>query len=481
MPTGLDLSVPYEDAAHLRFENTLFGEQAVAIRRDRVSAHFAGLGLVGDKVEPILQYDISVSGGWNQNERLLGGTSNSVSIVEAISGTKAKLRCIQGAITSGETLTGIGTTATLSASARTVTRNAAANGDVTVSNAVATIQGGTNTDSEVALESNELAPYAAGHQLQAYFTAGFGNAAAGATQYIGPFSPSGRDGYAIGYKNGTFGFFVRRNSVEITFVARTSWNIDPLDGTGPSGSTFSGANFDNLWIWGMKIGYLGIAGCILYLIDATGRWWPVHRYNRIGTGNEVTIYDPHMVMRAEVVKTSGAGTPLIRTASWNIATLGPSDLDSAPERTATFSRLGAALTSGAERYVCTIANKILLSNGLPNASRIKIEEFSGYSDATVANWASFRLVKNAAPNTSSSWLDVDATQSCALSDIASTAGISTVFGKTILAAGVTSRGAGRFLFDTNPVFLMPGESLTVLVTLSANCNVSAFLRWKEGT
>lgn len=77
-------------------------------------------------------------------------------------------------------------------------------------------------------------------------------------------------------QNGSLGTTVR--------VAQSAWNVDPMDGTGPSGMTLDQQTIN---IYRIVFGYLGVAGVLFYVYNPADNCWQlVHRY---AWANENTV------------------------------------------------------------------------------------------------------------------------------------------------------------------------------------------------
>jgi len=145
----------------------------------------------------------------------------------------------------------------------TVTRNAAtSSADLNV-----TLVSGSRS----LLQSKEYIQYIPGRTAQAYFAARFSANSANRKQRLGTFSDN--DGLFFEYDNGVL-YSVTRTSVSgspvDTRVAQSSWNIDPMDGTGPSGITLNPENIQTYVIqyqWhgaGVRVWGLSINNRIIY-------------------------------------------------------------------------------------------------------------------------------------------------------------------------------------------------------------------------
>ncbi|MBC2728518.1 hypothetical protein [Desulfosporosinus sp.] len=96
---------------------------------------------------------------------------------------------------------------------------------------------------------------------------------------------------------------IRRGGVE-TVINQSAWNVDPLDGTGPSGATLSlaeGNIYEVVFTW---YGY-GIIEFRVVLPDPTTLAQEVITVHRFSPTGETSIVDPNQPLRAEI---DNAGT-----------------------------------------------------------------------------------------------------------------------------------------------------------------------------
>jgi hypothetical protein len=464
------------DSNGLTWEATPFGDLIVGQRNDLVSANFV-YGLPSQLVARIELWDKSGGAGtFTANETVSGGTSGATAIIETIV-TPIRLRVIQGALTDGETITGVGITAAASGATCVITKTIAANGGCSVASSVALITAGTAATCVVALESKQFASYAAGHELGAFFTAAFDAAgvSADSTQFLGLSTRTGSDGYFVGYSGVTFGLLIRKAGITASFIAQTAWNIDKFDGTGLSGLTM--ALGPTLSIYHMKTGYLGVYGVVLCVMGTDGRLYPAHFYTLINAGTATTVADPHFVIRAEIVKSSGATTPQIRSGSWNAYGVGPPPGDGAPPRNAGFVCPSVSVTTGAERFLFAITNKLTYA-GVNNNAPILLESVSIGCDANATNGAVIRIRRNAA-TVGTTQVDIDALNSSAASSITGTSGFT---GGGVIFTAQAGYGGGAMNVDLHGqnLWIMPGESVAVTSESTSTQATRVGLHWCEG-
>jgi hypothetical protein len=465
----------YLDANGLPWECTPYGDLIVGTRHDSVSVNFT-YGLPSQITARIELYDKSGGAGtFTVNETVSGGTSGATAIIETIV-TPIRLRVIRGVLTDGETITGVGITAAESGATCVITKNVAVNGTVSTASSVCLLTSGTFATCRVALESKQYSSYNVGHEMGAFFSAAFDAAgvSAASTQYIGLSTRGGSDGYFVGYEGTAFGFLVRKGGVTVSHIAQTAWNIDKLNGLGPSRLDMS-AMAPNINTFHIKKGSGGY-GAILSVIGTNGRLYPVHFYTLINAGTATAVADPHFIVRAEITKTSGATTPQIRTTAWNAYYIGPNHYEMAPQRNSGFIAPAVSVTTGAERYICTITNKLTFA-GVANNTPMRITSMSLGIDANATNGSVIRFRRNT-PVTGTTQTDVNLLNSSCSTSTSGTAGFT---GGEVIFTSQGGYGGGTHTVSTNGhCWIMPGESLTI-TSESTSTQISRIgVHWEEG-
>lgn len=152
--------------------------------------------------------------------------------------------------------------------------------------------------------------YRGGHEVYSEMSMIFRAPEANLNQFVGFLNSSDRLGF--GYQGANFGIFYREGGNE-TFVAQADFNVDPIDGSGPSGYTIN-----PLAINVYRAAYVWHGGLPLTLeIQVGQQWWPVHVFDFSNSITETHLENPHLPIGAEVERTSGTGTDdEARTASW---------------------------------------------------------------------------------------------------------------------------------------------------------------------
>lgn len=179
-------------------------------------------------------------------------------------------------------------------------------------------------------------------------------------------------------------------------ASRNEWNIDKLDGTGPSGQTLtlSGTN-----IFVIDYEWLGV-GRVRYGVVLDGQVWYCHKINNTGKAGAY-LMSPNHPIRAELRQT-GAGSGSMKMICSTVISEGGSDFSGVTRSIDS----GTSLTvgSGTRRAILGVRlqyNKLDSVNQIINASVICIQQ----SASTQAPYR-YELVLNPQGISGGTWTDI---------------------------------------------------------------------------
>lgn len=326
-----------------------------------------------------------------------------------------------------------------------VTTATANGGTVTQANSHAVLQTSANVAGSAQLESRAAARYSPGAGQVVRFTAIFTAGVAGSQQEIGIGDTT--DGLFFGYQGATFGIFRRQNGTDF-FTPRTAWNVDKLDGSGPSGMTIT-PTVGN--VYAIRYQWLGYGAIRFYVEEPlSGQPQLVHVIQYANANVLPTIFNPSLPLHARAVNSGNNTNLTLRTASMGVYTEGP------------FNSYGGRFSSGnrktaivAATNILTIRNDVTVFGGAPNRARLHIDALSlaitGNADAQV------RMVRNAALGGVPAFAQLDAARSIVSVDVAGT----TVTGG-VEVFRIPSNGNFQQTVDISnlEIRLSPGETMT---------------------
>jgi len=342
-------------------------------------------------------------------------------------------------------------------------------GAVTTNQSTAIIQTDGTMNSSARLQSKRNLRYRPGHEGYCFFSAAFtGDIASGTNQWIGLLDDE--NGYAVGYDGLDFSILYRNDSMD-TVVNQSNFNIDPLDGNGPSGINLSA---DKLNIYRISYGAL-----VDYRILGTdGQWHLFHVVQRAGTAITPLIQNPILPVSAEVSDPVGGNMLELRTTSWNAGIIGGPSL--AGSRFFSQSNTKTLGNTGNEIHMLTIKNKDIYASKT-NRIEVRIAAFGGGPLTSSGHVMILRIRKNATI-TGATYSDISP-DSVIEYDTAGTYSLGT--GSEILVSPINSIGNGPGIQFIPPdgfeIILLPGETATLTAqSLSGgNINSIAQFAWEE--
>jgi len=163
----------------------------------------------------------------------------------------------------------------------------------------------TTSGSLVYRETTKVFSYQPGKSLLILNTFVMSPAKTGLRQRVGYFGAA--NGMYIELNNSTLSFVERSSSsgaLTETRAAQTSWNVDKMDGTGPSGVVLDITKAQILW---MDIEWLGLGSVRLgFIID--GRFIPCHVFNHANRISSTYITTGSLPLRLEIENTGATAS-----------------------------------------------------------------------------------------------------------------------------------------------------------------------------
>jgi hypothetical protein len=143
--------------------------------------------------------------------------------------------------------------------------------------------------------------YQPGKSQLVMMTTVFGSPSAATTKRVGAFDAN--NGLFFEYQNDTI-YCVRRKGGVDTKTADADWNLDKLDGTGPSGVV---VDWTKSHIIAMDYEWLGV-GRVRYGLVIDGLIIYVHQYLNANNFDSTYIATPNLALRYEISSSGGAGS-----------------------------------------------------------------------------------------------------------------------------------------------------------------------------
>ncbi len=199
-----------------------------------------------------------------------------------------------------------------------LTVTTAGGGTATGSNGYAVFSTSTGTTGSVKGVSLDKTHYHSGGEIYSMFgVAWLDGGQATSFQRIGLFDNN--NGFYVGFENTTFGVSVRDGASD-TFVGRTSFNTDLLDGSAGSKFTRGGSpeaiDFTKLNVFRIRFGWLGAAAVKYEVLSPDDQWVLFHIIRQPNSSATPHIQSADLPMTLEVTKTAGATDITVNTTCW---------------------------------------------------------------------------------------------------------------------------------------------------------------------
>lgn len=199
------------------------------------------------------------------------------------------------------------------------------------------------------LVSKQAVRYRGGHEAYCEMSHIYRTPEANLNQWTGFINDNDR--LAFGYSGLDVAILFREGGND-TVVVQDDFNIDKLDGTGPSGYTI-----DPLTINVSRMAYVWHGGLPLTIEMQIGQqWYPVHTFDFSNSITETHLDNPTLPIGSLIERTSGTGTDeAMKTASWRGGSIAAAVDEPSDDWTA-HTTLDATLVSAARTNIMTFYN-----------------------------------------------------------------------------------------------------------------------------
>ncbi len=343
-------------------------------------------------------------------------------------------------------------------------------GTVTASDQLAVCTSGNTNGGSAILQSLRQLVYRPGQGGLARITALFQSGVANTIQIAGLGSTT--NGYFFGYNGSVFGILHRNGGVD-TWIPKTSWNQDVMDGSlstsNPSGMLLN-PTFGN--IYQIKYQYLGFGNIRFYVENpASSEFAIVHTIKYSNTNTSTNLTNPTMQLYWQALCNSGGVGVTVKTGS------------------------GALFIEGIRQFlgprygidnnksgVSTLTNIITLKcvstyNSLNNLSQVRIRNISAASaNSGTAGISVLQVIINPTLGGTPSYTNIDSLYSTIQYD---TAGTTVSGGIVIFNTSYASNG--NMFMDVTELGLIinPSSIMTFAVKSTQNTTASISVCWSE--
>ncbi len=311
--------------------------------------------------------------------------------------------------------------------------------------------------------------YRTGQGGLADFTAIYTLGTTGSTQLVG--LGDTRDGFFIGYNATVFSINRRDNGAD-SWIPQSSWNADPLNGTGSSLMTLDPTKGN---VYRIQYQWLGF-GSINFFIEnpITASFFLIHRIQYPNAFTVTSVFNPSLPLTVYAANTTNASPILLKVPS--MAAFVEGTLINTGLLNSALNNSKAGVTT-AGTAVLTIKNKPVF-NGITNRKFVQPLRIS-LAVTTNDRDCLFNLTLNPTLGGTPSYTDISTNTSVVSYDVAGT----TVTGGRVLATFYVDAGLSDTIDITDlNIILNTADILTIsaaTLTGDDNSTVRASIVWNE--
>jgi len=286
---------------------------------------------------------------------------------------------------------------------------------------------GTASGDQVVRQSYRTFPYQPGKALEIFETFAFANSQPNLRQRIGYFTAY--NGVYLEDNGGTYYLVIRKQTGSSTYtetrVQQSSWNIDPLNGAGPSGIDI---NLSKVQILYTAIEWLGV-GSVFCGFIIEGTYYFAHRFDHANIDTSTYMQSAQQSIRLEITNTgTTTGASMKQICSSVISSGGY-----APSAEQQFT--GRGLTYYTMSTAGTFYNSVSLRLGTDGINYNKVVYLDNVNVLSDSNQnMQWRLILNPTFSVAPTWSNVTTFTQSTTSNV-------TVTGGTVLGSGyVVNKG-----------------------------------------
>lgn len=267
---------------------------------------------------------------------------------------------------------------------------------------------------------------------------------------------------------GSFAETVAGASTTNNWTAQASWNVDVMDGSGPSGVTLDPTKFN---VYKIQFQYLG-AGAVEFAIEkpSTGRFVLVHRIEYANANTIPSLINPTLPLHIMSKNTSNTSNLTVKSGSMAGFIQGQeSDVGLIKGAANLKTGIGTSQTN-----IIAIKNNVVYQSSL-NRVKVRIDGVNVSSDGTKLVTA--KIVKNPILNGTPAFSDLSANTSVIATD---TAGTTFSGGTEIIDLQLGKADSKEIPLKQFKIDLLPGEIIMISgATSSGTSDIGASVHWRE--
>ena len=336
----------------------------------------------------------------------------------------------------------------------------------------------TATGSSALLSSNRRLHYKPGQGSVCEFTAIYGAGIANNNQIVGIGNSS--DGFFYGYNGTLFGILWRSSSsgsLVNTWISQANWNVDGMNGSGPSGITLNPQTGN---LYKIQFAWLGFGVINFYIANPNGSGWIlVHQIQYPNNFINSSVLNASMQLYAQTINTAAAGSiQTLKVCSMAGMTEGFTDeIEDVRNSISTITAQNTPAPATNPTNVLAIQNQTTF-NGKTNQVRVLLDAISLLNTAGGGNNARVDLYLNPTLSGTLTYTPINTTGSVVQF---STTSVTVTSGKLLMSFYCDTQTAVTFDLDSYNIVLNPGDVLVIAGQgQGGTATMFASLTWSEG-
>lgn len=267
---------------------------------------------------------------------------------------------------------------------------------------------------------------------------------------------------------GSFAETVAGVSTTNNWIAQASWNVDVMDGSGPTGMTLDPTKLN---VYKIQFQYLG-AGSIQFAIEnsETGMFSPVHQIKYTNTNTTPSLVNPTLPLHMMSKNTSNTTNLTMKSGSM-AGLIEGQESDAGLIKGADNVKTGVGTS---QTSILAIKNNVVYQSKL-NRVKVRIDGINVSSEGT--KLVTMRLTKNPILDGTPAFADLNSNTSVIATDVA---GTTFTGGIEILALELGKTDSKEIPLKQFKLDLLPGEMVVISgAASSSTSDIGASIHWRE--
>ncbi len=337
----------------------------------------------------------------------------------------------------------------------------------------------TTANSEIVRETTKVFSYQPGKSLLVFTTFVFAPAQTNLRQRIGYYGAN--NGMYLEQTDTTVNFVERSyvtGAMTETRVPKSQWNVDTMDGTGPSGKVLDLSKAQILW---MDIEWLGLGTVRMgFVID--GEFVLCHRFNHANIVTTTYITTASLPLRQEIKNTGAtANNSVMKQICSSVISEGGYELNGLQQAVSTPVSSPIDLTN-ADTYYNLISLR-LKSTRLDSVAILSALSLLGITNNAIYNWQ----IRASATTTGGSWVSAGTDSAIEYKLDSATvsggrvlaSGFSTATTQSSVPVDILKEALFKFQLERDGLAGTPYELTLCCATNTAGADIYASLDWEE--